>query len=416
MYIIILHTTLLVSNTKLSESLSNLLQTIEEYEIRWPSRLTFNNGRIYDLNRPEMDGIRAISHCLNKEKELFFIQQRDDLAWLMEKKQEISSYNESFGNELWVNFFFSEKTKKVLGPRKQKIPTLTDAGDRISLDNDNRIRSRDDCLLLEQKIGRNYILKKENCSISHQVICTKKLNVWLTKDYETQVEEAKALAIFQIEQFQTKINKTYYKIGNLWSKTQDILKLKLLKTANNSGSLPTPNGEETSKEKILSDKIKSTIDILISELNSNMIHHLFLARIAVVNQLVSQFVDYIENMIENLETFQPSHKNYKFLEIAKNFTETEEMSFYLIFHNFTSPLTEKQFWWRHLISNSEHDKISLPDLIIMSLLSPIIFLTLIIALGAYCYKTSQKCTTATVRRITTTSHNRDCSPNKLIVM
>ena len=125
MYIVILHTTLLVSNTKITESLTNLQDTIGEFELQWPSRLTFKNGIIYDLNRPEMEGIRAITSCLNKEKELFFIQKRDDIDWMIEKKQETPNYNESFGNTFWVNFFFSEKAKKVLGPRQQIIPRLT---------------------------------------------------------------------------------------------------------------------------------------------------------------------------------------------------------------------------------------------------------------------------------------------------
>ena len=142
---------------------------------------------------------------------------------------------------------------------------------------------------------------------------------------------------------------------------------------------------------------------------------LFLARIAVIHQLLGQYLDYIEHMMENLKSFKPSDTNYKYLEVAKNHTDQQDMSFYLIFHNVTGPLTEKQVWWRNLISRHKPDRIYIPDLLIMTSLSPFIFLTLVIALAACCYKKAHNCSTATVRRMGITKNTRDCSPNKVII-
>ena len=146
MYILILHTTLLVSNTKITDSLVKLKNNISEFELTWPTTLTFHNGRIYDFNRVQMEGIRALAACLNREREMYFIQKRDDIRWMFQKKEESNYYNESYGNSFWVNFHFSEKSRKVLGPRRQIVPLMTDTEDRISWDRNSRIQTKNDCL------------------------------------------------------------------------------------------------------------------------------------------------------------------------------------------------------------------------------------------------------------------------------
>ena len=201
MYIILLHTTLLTSNTIITESLVKLKEGVNDFQLRWPSKLTFHNGRLYDFTQEEFEGIRALTKCLNTKKELYFIQKRDDIDWIVQKKEEASNYNSSYGTSFWVNFHYSDKSKKVLGPRRQIIPKLTDAGDKIRLDGSSRIKTKNDCLLMEQQEPRSYTLKRENCDILHQVICTKKLDFWLPKDYAPQIEEEKPWLYFKLNNF-----------------------------------------------------------------------------------------------------------------------------------------------------------------------------------------------------------------------
>ena len=414
MYIILLHTTLLTSNTFITESLVKLKESVNDFQLRWPSSLTFHNGRLYDFTQEEFEGVRALTKCLNIKKELYFIQKRDDIDWmlLMKQKQELDPNSDE--NSFWVNFHYSEKSKKLLGPRKQIIPKLTNARDAIKVDLENRITSNDECLLIQQKQNRSYILKSENCSIPHQVICTKKLDHWLPKNYEQRIQEAKDLALYQINQVQIKINKTFDKMTQFWTKTPDILDIQVLKEANYSGKLPIPDKVEESQESSLAEKINFTIDRMILELSSEMLQYLFLARIAVVNQLLDQYLDYIQLMMKKLIS-KPYDSNYKYLQVAKEHKEQDKMSFYLIFHNVSGPLTEKQVWWRNLISRHKPDRISIPDLLIMTSLSPFIFLTLVIALAACCYKRAHNCSTAAIHRLGYRTNTRDSSPNKVII-
>ena len=415
MYIILLHTTLLTSNTLITESLVKLKDSVNDFQLSWPSSLTFHNGRLYDFTQDEFEGVRALTKCLNIKKELYFIQKRDDIDWMFQMKQNEELDPNSDANSFWVNFYYSEKSKKLLGPRKQIIPKLTNTWDAIKLDLENRITSNDECLLIQQKENRSYILKSENCSIPHQVICTKKLDYWLPKDYEQRIQEAKDLALYQINQVQTKINKTFDKMTQFWTKTPNILDIQVLREANYSDRLPIPDKEEESQESSLVEKIDFTINRMILELNANMLQYLFLARIAIVNQLLDQYLDYIHLMMKNLKSFNPSDSNYKYLQVAKQHKEQEKMSFYLIFHNVTGPLTEKQVWWRNLISSHKPDRISIPDLLIMTSLSPFIFLTMVIALAACCYKRAHNCSTAAIHRLGYRKDTRDCSPNKVII-
>ena len=414
MYIILLHATLLTSNTFITESLVKLKESVNNFHLRWPPSLTFHNGRLYDFTQDEFEGVRALTKCLNIKKELYFIQKRDDIDWmlLMKQKQELDPNSDE--NSFWVNFHYSEKSKKLLGPRKQIIPKLTNARDAIKVDLENRITSNDECLLIEQKQNRTYILKSENCSIPHQVICTKKLDYWLPKDYEQRIQEAKDLALYQINQVQIKINKTFDKMTQFWTKTPNILDIQVLKEANYSDKFPIPDKEEESQESSLVEKINFTINRMILELNSDMLQYLFLARIAVVNQLLDQYLDYIQLMMKKLIS-KPYDSNYKYLQVAKEHKEQDKMSFYLIFHNVTGPLTEKQVWWRNLISRHKPDRISIPDLLIMTSLSPFIFLTFVIALAACCYKRAHNCSTAAIHRLGYRTNTRDSSPNKVII-
>ena len=118
MYVLILQTSLLLSNTRISRSLEKLENAISNFAITWPVHLTFHTGRLYDFNRLEMARIWALSACLNREHEMYFVQKRDDIDLIFETKENSEYFNSSYG----TSFYFLEKSRKVLGPRKQIIP------------------------------------------------------------------------------------------------------------------------------------------------------------------------------------------------------------------------------------------------------------------------------------------------------
>ena len=120
--------------------------------------------------------------------------------------------------------------------------------------------------------------------------------------------------------------------------------------------------------------------------------------------------------MSSLELLNPPKVNYKNFEVAKNFTEREDMSFFLIYHNLTGSVINQDFWWRDLVSDHADDKISLPDIIIMIILSPLMLIILFVALGSYCYKKTVRYTTATVGRLGFIKNIRDSSPNKILAI
>ena len=107
MYIILLHTTLLTSNTLITESLVKLKESVNDFQVSWPSSLTFHNGRLYDFTQDEFEGVRALTKCLNIKKELYFIQKRDDIDWMFQMKQNEELDPNSDANSFWVNFYYS---------------------------------------------------------------------------------------------------------------------------------------------------------------------------------------------------------------------------------------------------------------------------------------------------------------------
>ena len=417
MYVVILQTSLLLSNTQIRDNINRLETKINEFQLSWPTETTLHNGRLYDFQRTPMDGIRALQACINHEKELYFIQKRDNIKWLVEQKQQTKDYNSTIGTSFWVNFYFHSKTNKIMGPRKQAIPLLTKFKDYLQWDMRNLVSGKNDCLVMEQMEPRRFQLARENCDEVHQVICTKQLNFRLSTNYEEQMKEAKNLAIFQMNQMKNKLTKTLKGLTDFWSVTADVKNIIVPQPSNDSQSLTADTYVHVkSNEALIVQRIGLTTNLLIEELKSEVKQSLFLARIAVIIQLLQQFTEYIDHLMSNLELLNPPDIEYTTFEVAKNNTNQDEMTYFLIYHNLTGSVINPDFWWRNLISDHEHDKISLPDFLIMVFFSPIMLIILLIALGSYCYKRTVKFTNARVGRIGLIRNLRDCSPNKLLAL